>query len=912
MAGARTRRWRLAAFVTISLSLLASSILADDLALLTLSDQAQALTATQMLGHAYGRTGNSFLVALQPGQAAKLAAAGMTATTIVSDARPEEFHLILAPSHPDAAAPEQVRRAGELIDLGSGLRIMRLSASAAASLSADGVYRTRPLDEVAIRFLYRLPTTAVAQPADFPTDTLVDRVNQDSIYTFNQRLQDFETRYVGTDSNAAARDWIASKFEDWGYTAEITPLSWYSNVEVVKLGYAEPEKVIVIGGHFDSFNQDSSTTIYAPGADDDGSGTVVTMELARVLADVPLRKTIIFIPFDAEEVGLVGSEYEANRFADQGTDLEVMYNFDMVGFTANSVWDINLSADDNVVYRDLTAAAANRVTSLIPLTTAPGGSSDHYYFMQQGFDIVNTIETDFNSVGWHHNADVTSRMNFPYLTEVVKMALASVAIVAESPAPVVIDNIVDVGDGDALEVHWSECGPDVSFWVYWGVQSGIYTDSLFVPAGSCSATITGLTEGTRYYVLVTGVTPNGYRSLHGVQRYETPLVIPRTPSGFAGSSSASELLLQVSWRANREADLSHYNLYRQIGPYGDFNLYQQGLIDTSFDDTGIMPKASYTYRVTAVDLDGHESAPTAAVSLYPATFDGGIVVIDSYLKEQTSFPSQETWEAWLDTVFGGLGIGVVVADSANDAVTVSDVGRYSMLFWMDDDFNTKTISASGSTLGLFCDRGQGVMVSGWKTIINWSPKDVLPGHLLYDEFGIDYYSYLGIFDFVGAVGQNGWPSVQIDPARGMDAWRDIAYLDPVPGAQVLCTFDSNIDWSGTEGKPVGVAYENEGRKRVLFTFPIYNLTASSASALLAKVVEYFGGVTQYDHGDLDHSGTIDIGDLTILIDHLFITLEPLAYPDEADMDGRPEVSIGDAWYLVRYLFLGGPAPAPMP
>jgi len=47
-----------------------------------------------------------------------------------------------------------------------------------------------------------------------------------------------------------------------------------------------------------------------------------------------------------------------------------------------------------------------------------------------------------------------------------------------------------------------------------------------------------------------------------------------------------------------------------------------------------------------------------------------------------------------------------------------------------------------------------------------------------------------------------------------------------------------------------------------------------------------------------------------LLDHLFISRQPLAYPELADMDRRPGVSIGDVMVLINYLFRGGPAPVP--
>jgi len=217
---------------------------------------------------------------------------------------------------------------------------------------------------------------------------------------------------------------------------------------------------------------------------------------------------------------------------------------------------------------------------------------------------------------------------------------------------------------------------------------------------------------------------------------------------------------------------------------------------------------------------------------------------------------------------------------------------------------------SEAALEEFALHNTNMLISGYRTFVNWSDKSVPSDHLLYREFGLSYYTYTAYFDFIGAHGQNGWPAVQIDPTRGMNEWRDIPKLSPRPGAVVIATFDSFMNLPGWEGEPVGLAYETSNGKRVLLSFPLYYLTPASAQALLAKVNEYFGVIGHYDRGDLDHSGTIDIVDLVILLDHLFISQQPLADPEAADMNGRPGISIGDAFYLINYLFLGGPQPVP--
>jgi hypothetical protein len=902
--------------LSLVLLLSAGEAAAEPVGLISINCDDDAAVAEAIFGTAYARVGNRFLVAVDSGQQALVNAAGLQFQSVLGDVDPEGIYQIYDLDHPRAPEIVALDRFGELIDLGQGVRIMRLSRAEAASVSDSPGTHAVKLTDLAVPFFFPRPAICAALADDYPTDSLAYRINQDSLHAYVQRLEDFQTRYAFTDSCQAARRWIVQKFRDWGYTVIDTPWfyssGWHYNVKVTKPGVVEPDKVIVIGGHYDSIvrtDQQPGRWEYAPGADDDGSGVALTMEIARVLADVPLRKTVIFMPFAAEEIGLLGSWDAATNFRNEGTKLEVMYNFDMVAYTEDSYWDLDISSGDITAYRNFTAATANRVSELIPIITYMGSSSDHYSFDQNGFAIVDHIESDFNTPGWHTNLDLTSRLNFSYFAEVAKTALVALAVVADAAYPVAVESVVDVGDGESLEVGWSDCSPDCSYKVYWGTESGHYIDSASVLAGECGYRITGLVDGQEYHVLAIGESPNGYRGFYGIEGRGTPWLYPRVPSGIAGVASANQLRLTVSWQPNSELDLSHYNVYRRFSSIGVWVRYAEGLTGTSFSDYDVVAQVGYEYAVTAVDVDGYESALSESVLLFPATFDGGLVIADGFVKDHTYDPDQAEQEAWLDTILGGVGFGVVPSDENGGPVTLSDIGRYGTLMWIDDDVIVKNIALSGPALDEFSQHGTDMLISGYSAWYQWAPKSVPTSHLLYREFGLSSYDYTAYFDFVGAFGQDGWPSVQIDPTRGMHEWRDVAKLTPRPGAQVILRFDSYMDLPEWENQPVGLAYETANGRRVLLSFPLYYLTPSSAEALMGRVLEYFGISGEFVKGDLDHSGTIDILDLALLIDHLYISLRPLPYPELADMDTRPGVSIGDVYFLLKYLFLGGPAPS---
>ena len=891
-----------------------SAVRADDLALVTVADQVQATSAQDICGRAAGRWHNQFLVVLNENQENALTAQRVDFRIVAENIDPAEWYVIRDLTRRPQVEREAPSKAERLLELGGGLHLLQGTPGAAASLSETGRFVTIPLAQLSVPFVYRPVAVPSALLDSYPEDSLATRVEQDSIYAYDTHLENFGTRYVNSPLNDDAHDWIISKYQQFGY-ADVTSQpfgigSQYHNVKCVKLGTTEPNKIIVIGGHFDSINLENDPMVFAPGADDNASGTVTAMEVARILADIPLRKTVIFYAFDAEEIGLVGSDAAAAAFQNADADIEIMYNFDMVGFTESGGWELDIASNENYAYRDLTAATMERLTSISPHITNPGYSSDHYSFMQHGYEVVDHIETDFNDAGWHTDLDISSRMNFPYMTEVVKTAAVSLAIVANAPSPATISEILDYGDGERLLASWDNCQSDCAYWVRWGSESGEPTDSVLVPAGQCECTLTGLQDGVRYYVSALAVAPGGNAALFGAESSEIPYIYPRSPKGMQAEAVAGQLQLDVQWDPNPEMDFAYYNVYRRVGPYGTYKQVATGLTETSFTDEDVIALVSYGYEVTAVDQDGHESEPSSLANLYPATFNGGMAVIDSYLKEVMKDPTQDHYEAWLDTVFNTVGYSLIVADSADDVVRLTNVGPYSVLYWMDDDTSTKTIAASQAMLETYSQQNTGMCIAGWQTIYWWTPKTISSSHLLYREFGVNAYDYKSAyFDFVGAHGQNGWPSIEMDRTRGMiGEWRDIAFFTLLPGAVPIMTYDSKIDHPDTEGKVVGVAYESAHGKRLLFGFPFYQMTPASASALLAKADEYFGRTTVYEPGDLDHSGAIEIGDIMVLIDFLFISETPLAYPDEAEMNGAPGITIGDISVLISYLFLNGPAP----
>src|SRR5256885_12268569 len=84
--------------------------------------------------------------------------------------------------------------------------------------------------------------------------------------------------------------------------------------------------------HYDSRNSDNANvTDPAPGANDDGSGTAVSLECARVLSKLRFPATILFLTVAGEEQGLNGSKHFAQMAKQQGWNIEAVLNNDIVG-----------------------------------------------------------------------------------------------------------------------------------------------------------------------------------------------------------------------------------------------------------------------------------------------------------------------------------------------------------------------------------------------------------------------------------------------------------------------------------------------------------------------------------------------------------------------------------------------------
>ena len=286
---------------------------------------------------------------------------------------------------------------------------------------------------------------------DFPTvrydqtvQDIVDLVDPDSIIAKVQRMQDFQTRLSTHDSCMAAANWIYSKFDSIGcdsiffqnHTSGHAP-----NVIAVKHGTVYPDSIYaVICGHFDSYAFYSPN--FAPGADDNASGTSAVLEAARVMSNYDFEYSVRYIAFSGEELGLYGSEYYSALARIAGDSILGVINGDMLAYVDFQPESLEVIAKPTnppcEPFADFFIAAADTYTTL--LTTKQLSStmvySDHSPFWDQGYVALCNIE-DWTNYGTNnpfvHTPGDSIGAGFNdlvFCTEATKAEIAALALLA--------------------------------------------------------------------------------------------------------------------------------------------------------------------------------------------------------------------------------------------------------------------------------------------------------------------------------------------------------------------------------------------------------------------------------------------------------------------------------------------------
>jgi hypothetical protein len=195
---------------------------------------------------------------------------------------------------------------------------------------------------------------------------------------------------------------------------------------------------IVIGAHFDhlgrstfgAMDPDAGNAI-RHGADDNASGTAAVMELARLFAGKPARRSLIFANFSGEELGLLGSQYFVEHSPVPIDSIDAMLNFDMVGRMRNDkliVYGVASARELSAIVDSANVAPAFEVTAV-----GDGyGPSDHSSFYAAGIPVLHFF-TDIHE-DYHRATDVASKVDVADEARIVNYAERIARAIADRPA----------------------------------------------------------------------------------------------------------------------------------------------------------------------------------------------------------------------------------------------------------------------------------------------------------------------------------------------------------------------------------------------------------------------------------------------------------------------------------------------
>jgi hypothetical protein len=390
------------------------------------------------------------------------------------------------------------------------------------------------MKRLVLLLLLSSPSAIIAQPvrpdADPQIVKAVASVDEARLKRMVETLAGFGTRQTLSDTASpnrgigAARQWIFDELKRTSPTLQVSfdthMLAQQGRItrpvelrNVIALLPGKTPRRIYVTAHYDTVSfpggqigaitappgqvlpdvqarADQDYNAPAPGANDNGSGTALTMELARVLSTSGMEfdATLVFVLWAGEEQGLIGAHAHAQRLVADNTIVDANFNNDIVGNSrggngvvdAESVRVFSEGPEDSMsrsLARYVQRAAALYVPShRIRLIARPdrfARGSDHSAFNQRGFPAVVFREANENFGMQHAATDTVDGVDFRYLSQNTRVNVASaMSLALAPPAPKVTTErgqamIGRQPSGYDTNLRWNASPGAVAYRVYW-------------------------------------------------------------------------------------------------------------------------------------------------------------------------------------------------------------------------------------------------------------------------------------------------------------------------------------------------------------------------------------------------------------------------------------------------------------
>ncbi len=788
---------------------------------------------------------------------------------------PPRAKLYLVGNIPIAWQTDLSQAGKVLLDLGSALLLESSLPETELRKLTDNPFTLLSLEPMRFPDSGLPPEAAKAARTDI--DQMLALVSVTSVQSLIQSMQDMQTRYALAPNHLQVAQWIQQQFTSYGIpNVQLQSFNWQNttqyNVVATIPGTVYPNQYIVVGGHHDSTSGNSDPMTTAPGADDNASGSVAALEMARVMmaSGYQPRTSIRFVTFAAEEFGLWGSKYYAQNALENNQNIRLMINHDMIANnTSPGTWQVRLMPYDGS--EEFAAHAAMVTENYTDLETYYGtsnsGSSDSHPFWQRGYHVIYFFESDFSEV-YHSDQDLVANINPPYCTEVIKASIACAASFADMPAAPY--NVVthDTGTGTSLQVTWQ--GYNDPFFDHYRVyQSTSLSGPWSGPATVLDTTYVAqnLTQGQLYYFAVSTFDIYDNES-YWIYTSGTPLSVPLEPQNFSDQPLFHSI--ELNWNPNDELDLAGYLLYRSqtegiLGTQIGGTITQNSYLDS--DVTG--SENWYYYSLCAVDNDGNSSPFAQVVKSRPVTLDHGVLIVDETEDMGGTNPFQPT-DAQADTFYSAITQNFTTSqldlNELGENLRLADLGIYSSLIWHGNDQASMDYPYfAQNALSQYILAGGNVFFSVYSPSMAFDlnatyPADFDPDSFIYSVIGIGEADYESTARFKFAIPvHDQFPAVAVDPNKTSPSLNGhilkVESIGPNPDCATVYNYGSDYGsdtpQGAMNGMPVGVLNMNNSGKVCVVSFPLYNMYQDDAQDLVEYVLtEYFNEETTdgHDHG----------------------------------------------------------------
>jgi uncharacterized protein with GYD domain len=272
------------------------------------------------------------------------------------------------------------------------------------------------------------------------SQTISELINKVNLDTLSLKVQEF-TGEISTvvngnsvtilnrqsNNNDLAAEYLKQEFsrlDNLTITDQVYSVNG-RNIIATQLGKTNPDNIYIVCGHYDSVAN------YC--ADDNASGTVAVLEIARILSTQCIDNTIVYALWDQEENGLIGSNYYAQQAANNGDNILGVLNLDMMGYDGDNDDDFDIDvrniANSLGMKDDIISVLNNPIygfTLNVNVVNPGTTSSDHSRFWSQDYSAVLVGEAwsnDDQTPFYHSSGDRFATLDMPYYHQLTKLVM---------------------------------------------------------------------------------------------------------------------------------------------------------------------------------------------------------------------------------------------------------------------------------------------------------------------------------------------------------------------------------------------------------------------------------------------------------------------------------------------------------